>query len=116
MALKLWLHFDYLLEHRTEQVLCVLDPTFRAERVALQVKGSSAQCHLLEDDAEAVDVSFLSSLRRRRLHPEQLWSHPQPLCRRRTDTTYTVREQQVLIRRQVLEGYWFFYSFWEISA
>lgn len=57
------------------------EATFRAERVSLQVEGSSSERHLLEDDAEAVDVSFLGSLRRRTLHPEQLWSHPQLLCR-----------------------------------
>lgn len=51
--------------------------TFRAECLALYVEDASAQCHLLQDDAKAVDISFLCSACRRAAHPQQLRSHPQ---------------------------------------
>lgn len=61
-------------------VVCVVAVnflTFRTRTVCVQVEHSSQQSHFLQDDSEAVNISFLSPTGGGVLHPQQLWGCPQ---------------------------------------
>ncbi len=51
--------------------------------MCVEEEHSSQQSHFLQDDTEAVNVSFLGPTGGGALCPQQLWGRPQLPCRRR---------------------------------
>lgn len=62
------------------RVVCVNLLTFRTQAVCLHVEDASQQRHLLEDDSEAVNVSFLRPAGWGAVRPLQLRRRPQLPC------------------------------------